>query len=722
MRTQETENTSSPPGAEVPLPSGFESIEQIKNMPSPRLVTKPFVNVIGFVHDFQPPIKTRGTDFKCTMEIKDFSSRFETRGLKVNMFATEEKMPRVGARDAVLIRKAKAQMWSGDVSLLTNFITEIHVLRAASIPKSLTSLANIPWISKPPLKSQKPDILETNHVIWAHNNIDQSTLPTSQEFEVKTMQAVNVREKYSLLQHVKEGSFHDIIGEVRKIYGASYDMLTIYLSDYTANVGFYNYTYNGVSTEGPEGRDGDDFGYLKGKPKTEDRTWKGPYGKMTIQITCFEHHAHFIRENVKEGHWLKLKNIHFSAGKGCLEGKLRVDRDAWENKVQIEILEQQEDQEEVDPRWKDCVRRKRDYFKKFEKQRKELRNEATGVRGKRKADSEAGPAKNSKQRRKELRAAAEAKIAAKKEAEDVKTKPVLKVDLNINIQCNYPDKAPISLSEIIQPLPLSPDPEHAGKCAPFSNQKFKANVRVVDYFPHDIRDFAVGRRVTEYDMLSDCSSDEESEFDNLMDMDSFAAQRKWEWRFALVVEDADPDGPKHRTTLIVGNSDAQMLLNIEADACNLRANPEVLHAVKEQLFNLWGDLEEQKSALLLAQQAAKKKRAPDPPSTASESDSEQPVRYQRDVLPPDDSDDEYGSKKVREAAKRKNEEKEMRRKNAEEEKNKGKEQELQPKNKPFTCCIREYGVQVSEDDEKKMDAGEGKRWERVFGLFGTMIR
>jgi protection-of-telomeres protein 1 len=123
------------------------------------------------------------------------------------------------------------------------------------------------------------------------------------------------------------------------------------------------------------------------------------------------------------------------------------------------------------------------------------------------------------------------------------------------------------LSEVIQPLPLSSDPEHAGKCAPFSNRKFKANVRVVDYFPHDIRDFVVGRRVSEYDLLSDCSSDEDSESDNMMDMDSFAAQRKWEWRFALVVEDADPDGPKHRTTLIVGNSDAQMLLNVEADAC-----------------------------------------------------------------------------------------------------------------------------------------------------------
>jgi protection-of-telomeres protein 1 len=322
-------------------------------------------------------------------------------------------------------------MWSGDVSLLTSWSTEFHVLRAANIPKSLTSPANVHWISTPPSK-RKPDINEINHVIWAHNNIDESGLPTSQEFEVKTMQATNVREKYSLLQNVKEGSFHDIIGEVRRIYCARSDTLTIYLSDYTANVGFYNYSYNGMNSGGLEGRDGDDFGYLKRGSKKEEKAWKGPYGKMTIQISCWDHHASFIRENVKEGHWVRLKNIYFSAGNGCLEGKLRGDKDAWENKVQVEILEQQEDQEAVDPRWKECVRRKRDYFKKFEKQKKELLNGATGAGGKRKADSEAGPAKNSKQRRKEKRAAAEAKIAAKKEAEIVKAKPVLKVDLNTN--------------------------------------------------------------------------------------------------------------------------------------------------------------------------------------------------------------------------------------------------------------------------------------------------
>lgn len=42
-------------------------------------------------------------------------------------------------------------------------------------------------------------------------------------------------------------------------------------------------------------------------------------------------------------------------------------------------------------------------------------------------------------------------------------------------------------------------------------------------------------------------------------------------------------------------------------------------------------------------------------------------------------------------------------------------------NKGFTCCIKQYGVKVDEDDPRKANAGDGKRWQRLFGLFGTMI-
>lgn len=42
-------------------------------------------------------------------------------------------------------------------------------------------------------------------------------------------------------------------------------------------------------------------------------------------------------------------------------------------------------------------------------------------------------------------------------------------------------------------------------------------------------------------------------------------------------------------------------------------------------------------------------------------------------------------------------------------------------NKGFTCCIQQYGVKVEEPDPRKANAGEGMRWQRMFGLFGTMI-
>jgi protection of telomeres protein 1 len=42
-------------------------------------------------------------------------------------------------------------------------------------------------------------------------------------------------------------------------------------------------------------------------------------------------------------------------------------------------------------------------------------------------------------------------------------------------------------------------------------------------------------------------------------------------------------------------------------------------------------------------------------------------------------------------------------------------------NNPFECCIREFGVEIAEAEEDKASAGEGKRWKRMFGLFGTKL-
>jgi protection-of-telomeres protein 1 len=105
--------------------------------------------------------------------------------------------------------------------------------------------------------------------------------------------------------------------------------------------------------------------------------------------------------------------------------------------------------------------------------------------------------------------------------------------------------------------------------SPFTLSKYRSIVRVVDYFPHKIEDFAVGRRASEFDMLSDYSGGEDT--DPGEDMRIFKsgkgfAKHVWEWRFALQVEDASSKDSKERLWLVVDNHAAQALLGLEGDA------------------------------------------------------------------------------------------------------------------------------------------------------------
>lgn len=477
-------------------------------------------------------------------------------------------------------------MRMGEVQLLSHFATEYHILRSEHIPRAIFPIVKIPWISTPPARCRRPEPIETKYVIWSNQHLDELALPNSQEFTEKANKARNVRDKYSLLKDVKEGSFHDIIGEVRKIYGVGYDMVTVYFTDYTAHSQFYNYVMPGISNVTVEGRDGDDYGYIKSKPRDEEKEWKGPFGKMTIQLTLFDNHANFIREHVKAGEWLRLTNVQFVYGKNnLLEGRLRGDREAYGNKIQVEIMKPSGDPQNNDTRWVEGIQRKLDWTKKHAKDKEKFQEELAGKGTKRKADGQP-TGKNSRARRMESRANVSDKAAA------AQPKIVKNLDLNdlgrasSDYQILVPNplpvilhplrpKAPVaSLSKILQRKLLSSDPKYEGIYYAFENQNYKANVRVVDYYPPNIADFAVSRKVSEFDILPDYSGAEDDDPEG--DMQSFRegkgfVQRKWEWRFALVVEDADAnaksDVERDRLTLIVGNYDAQTLLNFEGDAC-----------------------------------------------------------------------------------------------------------------------------------------------------------
>lgn len=111
---------------------------------------------------------------------------------------------------------------------------------------------------------------------------------------------------------------------------------------------------------------------------------------------------------------------------------------------------------------------------------------------------------------------------------------------------------------------------------------------------------------------------------------------------------------------------------------SLRADEDQFAQLKEQMFRLWGNLEEIKT-IKAQNNVARRQRinAGKPPDSS-------PARG-----PPGDDDIKTGSSKL--------------------------------SNTPFSCCIRQYGVTVEEDDPTKADAGPERRWQRLFGIFGTRI-
>lgn len=285
----------------------------------------------------------------------------------------------------------------------------------------------------------------------------------------------------------------------------------------------------------------------------------------------------------------------------------------------------------------------------------------------------------------------------------------------IPVKCEHSDQPTTPLSTILQPATHATtiNEEAVSLPIPFTNARYRAHVRVVDFHPPALASFARCREPTEYDCLSDndadgstassasssssSSSDDDDDQPPTVSQYAGAHRRIWEWRFALLLEDVSPaPGTQSRMWVVVDNHEAQMLLGM--DASDLRRDRGALDGLRAQLFNLWGDLEEKKAQ---TRETHKKKQA------AREEGQRRPGLQ---APPVDSSDDEAG----REGA------------GAEEAPPPG----TQVRNTAFTCCIRQYGVKVreghaapNEDSDAAEENGGGRsyRWQRVFGLFGTKI-
>lgn len=430
------------------------------------------------------------------------------------------------------------------------------------------------------------------------------------------------RDKFSLIKDLQMSSFYDIVGQVVKTYPNN-GRLEMYITDYTSNNMLFRYQWDQEDKE-----NSNDYDNIWGdySSSSKSKKWPGPYGQMTLMVTLWPPHSMFVQSNVNEWDFVLLQNVHVKQDRDLkMEGALHEDRQ-WPSRIQVSVLKDHSDE-----RVKNVLRRKREYGEKFKVQSEAFIKQARqqnedGGQSKKPPSKQAA---RKKRKAEKLAAAQKAEEApSKKQKKNQKSKqdeeappssppapqPIPKAvprsnrtDLNKNVHCSHHTIPTTTLSSI---LSLSREPSHetttpngVTHTLPFQNIKYRTTARVVDFFPPNIANFAVrSRKASEFEALSDyegsdsdSSSDDENQIRMPPDSDDEGSkpskkpreneeasvregksddggeeeEQKWEWRFALVLEDADSPAPakgeeRAKMTVYVAQQDGEFLLKEDA--------------------------------------------------------------------------------------------------------------------------------------------------------------
>lgn len=141
------------------------------------------------------------------------------------------------------------------------------------------------------------------------------------------------------------------------------------------------------------------------------------------------------------------------------------------------------------------------------------------------------------------------------------------------VKCENSDRPLSLISSILELVHYDTriDSQEVRLAIPFTCAKYRATVRVTDFYPSRLEDFACARRPVVFEVLSDYSgADSSSSGDD--DSACTPAGRQpgsdliWEWRFALQIEDASPKAkqPPGRIWIAVDNLEAQCLTGLDA--------------------------------------------------------------------------------------------------------------------------------------------------------------
>lgn len=590
-------------------PEGFDDLATAYGKPD-----NTFVSVMGVVMDTMAPVRTRTGDLTMTFKLLDKPlSRALTgsEGLTVRYFVKDATLlPKVkSVGDVVLLRNVKLTNFSGQRIALSNYQTGTVVFPSAGIPSPSFSIAfkdkqrlechGIPnEVNKVNLAEQQYAVTlkaelglaveEREMKQTKRHSLEQST--ASAQPPAKRQKTDNsFGPKFKLVKDLHHPTYADICAIVVKCYSSSSNGLCdLYVTDYTKNelVRYHHPPEEEAELE----REGDAFGYSAATKKA----WPGPYQQLVLKVNLKSPHAAYASKHVQEGDMVLLRNLktRITDLGTWLEGDMWPDHDDA-TRVKIKKLPETNSTPEI----KAMLERKAQYWLK---RNAKLAASAPGdeklsKKGKKRLKRK--EKKEEKQQREEAAAAATL-TTGNTTSDQESTFKAPKAGRNPHVRCSYEDVPTTSLTSILDPKNLkhtNTTPEGRTYHLPFHNAKCRARVRVVDYAPKDLADFAVPR------------DDFDEEHDDSRSIDSMAwqyddAPQKYKWCFELLLEDArdssstTESSKNDRLWVAVPHAQAQFLLgNDMPDPGDLRHDWQMLAKLREKMFVLWGTLEETKA-------------------------------------------------------------------------------------------------------------------------------
>ncbi|KAI9039655.1 telomere-binding alpha subunit central domain protein [Aspergillus affinis] len=525
------------------------------------------VTVLGVVVDAMAPMRSRGTSIFITFTLKDsnLDNGHTWDGLKIKYFRdNESQLPPVRKGDVLLLRNVWVRTLAGKPLGVA--------AQDRTIPWALFRHESNPMSTATPICGPTP--FEPS---FTEKRLARSLLEDSlklKEFRIYSVKPVapqshsatpasksnhSAPDRFTLVRDAKYNAkyktYVDIIGEVVKIYPTSRgDHVLMYITDYTTN---RNLPDHGSDDE--KGQEGDDYNYQRYNQKR----WKGPSGQLSLAVTIWEPYDSYVREHVNEEDLVYLSNVEIKRGSHSTTMEAAIHGDKWQsNRDKVRLIDPKSD-----ARARELLHRREEYWSRNQSKRKLAQDDE--------------PPPQSKQAKRLQKRKAE----AKKDASQTSIASRTRDPFNSSIIAAYSSCTYLPIEDILtNESHNNVSPHQIQYRFPFQNLCYRSIVRVVDFFPHKLEDFAVPERQDDGLLAR-----QEREYAT---GDAF---NRWEWRFCLLIESSSAPPPgqaREQMKLFVSDVEAVHLLNL--DASDLRKNPDDLARLREKLFILWGNLEEQK--------------------------------------------------------------------------------------------------------------------------------